>query len=191
MSYLVPVAFGSVLWLLPLWTLRAKNVRLGNFDQRGWPQGRNLALAILDVARALVGGSLLARGLAGAPAWPVDHAWINEVWLAVALLVALAAQAFYWSNEDYLFGPVPFALGAMAALVHPAVLGLAGLLAMGTALALRAWTGFFLGAGFGLIGVSFLVELQDWRRGLLLGIALLLVILLGPLSGRHFGGLRK
>ncbi|MCX6937811.1 MAG: hypothetical protein NTU80_07915 [Verrucomicrobia bacterium] len=180
-----------VLWFFPLWAFRAPKSRLGGFDQRDWPTGRNLVFTVVDVLRASVGGWLMARGLVGLPNWPFGVAWMSEAWLALVLGLALTAQAFYWHTEDYLQAPVAFLIGALSAIVHPFVLILGLPLAVGAALAIRAWSACFVGASVGLIAIGMVVTAQDWRRTVLLGAAVNLPVLASMLAGRHLGGARK
>lgn len=191
MPFAAEIAIALILLFAPLWALRHKGARLGNFDQRSWPVGRNAALVFADTARASVGAWLLARGLAEAPAWPLRIVWMDDIWLAIGVAVAACVQAFSWRNEDYLMAPVAFWLGGVVALVQPLVLVIALPLGVGGALAFRAWTGFFVGIGVGVAGVGLVVESQDWRRALLLGAASVVFVLIAPLAGRHLGGLRK
>lgn len=189
-----PVAFlivALLIWFFPLWALRAKNAKLGGFDQRTWPRERNLVLSVFDVARAWIGGDLLGRGMGAFPDWPLDMAWNGELWLAVAFAIALAVQAFSWRNEDYLLAPATFVIGALVALVQPAVLLIGLPLGIGAGLAIRAWSAGFIGAALGVAGVGMVVETQDWRRTLLLGAALTTPVWLSVLAGRHLGGPRK
>jgi hypothetical protein len=190
LSYIL-VTVGALLWLFPLWCFHAPGARLGNFDQRAWPKGRNLGLAIFDVVRAAVGANFLARGLPGLPTIPGAPSWMPEVWLAVTFGVALGAQAFYWRDEDHVRAPVEFFLGAVLILVHPLVLFIGLPLGVGAALAVRAWSAGFIGAGLGVAGVSLMVEAADWRRGLLLGAMANLPVVLSVMAGRHIGAPRK
>ena len=191
MSPLLYIIVAAVLWLFPLWSFHGPKARLGGFDQRAWPTGRNLLFTVIDLVRASFGGWLLVRGLAGMPSWPINSVWMAEAWLALALGIALTAQAFYWQTEDYLQAPVVFLIGALTAIVHPTVLLLGMPLAIGAALALRAWSACFVGASFGLIGVGLVVTEQDWRRTALLGAAVNMPVLISMLAGRHLGGARK
>jgi hypothetical protein len=181
-----------VLWVFPLWIFRDRKSRLGGFDQRTWPSGRNLVLAIADLLRASLGGALLAYVAANLPSGPFASGWGPAIWMACALAVALAANAFSWRDEDYLLAPVVFLLGALPALqLHPLVLLMTIPLAIGGALAVRAWTAGLIGAGLGLIGIGMLVVEQDWRRSLLLGFAVMSPVVLSMLAGRHLATPRK
>lgn len=181
-----------VLWVFPLWIFRDRKSRLGGFDQRSWPSGRNLVLAIADLLRASLGGALLAYSATSLPSGPFEPSWGPAIWMACALAAALSANAFSWRDEDYLLAPVVFLLGAMPALqLHPIVLIMTVPLAIGGALAVRAWTAGLIGAGLGLIGVGMLVEQQDWRRSLLLGFAMMTPVVLSMLAGRHLATPRK
>jgi len=164
---------------------------LGNFDQRGWPQGRNLVLTVIDLVRAAVGANLLARGFPGLKGPRGAPEWLGEVWLAVALAVALAVQTLSWRDEDHVRAPVAFLLGAMLVLIHPLVLVIGLPLAIGAALAVRAWSAGFLGAGVALAGVGLVIEAQDLRRALLLGAAVNIPVIVSVLAGRHMGAPRK
>jgi hypothetical protein len=188
MSFYLSIAGAVMLWFFPLWSFRGPKARLGGFDQRGWPAGRGMVLMLADVLRAAVGGWLMARGLTG---WSSGEVWVAEIWLAIALGLALIAQAFYWHTEDYLQAPAAFLIGALSIIVHPLVLFLSLPLAIGAALAIRAWSACFLGASVGLIGIGMVVTAQDWRRTLLLGVAVTLPVLASMLVGRHLGGVRK
>ena len=191
MSFVFLVLGGSVLWLFPLWLFHAKNARLGNFDQRGWPKGRNLVLTVLDVVRAALGANLLARGLPGLPIPPGAPGWLGEVWLAVALAVALAAQTLSWRDEDYVRAPVAFLLGAMLVLIHPMLTVIGLLMAVGTALAVRAWSAGFIGAAMALGGVGFVYTAHDYPRAMLLGVAAGTPAIITVLAGRHMGAPRN
>lgn len=191
MFFVFLVLGGSFLWLFPLWLFHAKGARLGNFDQRSWPQGNNLALTIVDVVRAAVGANLMARGLTGLPVPRGAPEWLGEVWLAAAVAVALAVQTLSWRDEDYVQAPVAFLLGALLVLVHPVVLAIGLLLAVGTALAVRAWSAGFIGAGVGLAGVGLVYTAQDLRRALLLALVVNIPVVVSVMTGRHMGAPRK
>lgn len=176
-----------VLWFFPLWLLRAPKSRLGNFDQRGWPQGRNLALAVFDIVRAAVGSALMVKALAGAELRP----WEGLGVMAVGLVVALIIQTWAWHNEDYLQAPVTFALGVIVPFAHPILLAISLPAAIGGALAFRGWSGAFLAGGAVLAGVGFLLRVQDWRVSLVVGVLINLPVFLSVVAGRHLGGLRR
>ena len=185
------LAAAALLWLFPLWAFHAKDARLGNFDQREWPKGRNLLFAFIDVVRAAVGANFLLRGLDGLPSPAGAPVWIGEVWLMAAFGLALAVQAMSWRDEDHVRAPVEFFLGAVLVMIHPIVLLIGLPLGIGAALAVRAWSAGFIGAGLGLAGVSMLVEASDWRRGLLIGAITNVPVVLSLLAGRHIGAPRK
>lgn len=186
------LALAAPLLFVPLWVWRQKGARLGGFDQRAWPRGRNLLITVADVARAALGGWALAKGselLPAIPGAPAD--WMPHVWVAVVAGAALAVQAGSWTDEDHFHAPIAFLAGLCAVLVHPLVLALMLPLAIGSALAVRAWSACILTAGLGMAGIGLAVEQQDWRRTLLLGVAVNAPVLLTVMAGRHLGAARK
>lgn len=191
MPPLALVIIASLLLLFPLWVFRARGSRLGSFEQRGWPTGRNLALTIVDVLRASLGAGLLTKGLLGMATAGRWTGWRPEIALAVGLGVALFVQTLSWRDEDSVHSPIAFLLGALVALVHPLVLLFVLPVVIGAPLALRAWAGFFFGAAVSLIGVGMVIEAQDWRRTLLLGVVIPLPVLLSVMVGRHMGAARE
>ena len=64
-------------------------------------------------------------------------------------------------------------------------------LAVGAALAVRAWSAGFIGAGVAVAGVGLMIETQDVRRALLLGVAVNVPVVVSVMAGRHMGGPRK
>lgn len=170
---------------------RAKEARLGSFDQRAWPTGRNLVLTVIDLVRAAVGSNLMVKGALALPRPAGAPTWLGEVWLAVALSVAVTVQAVSWRDEDHLRAPVAFLLGALLVLVQPVVLVIGLPLAVGAALAVRAWSAGLIGAGVALAGVGMIVESQDWRRTLLLGALINVPVIVCVMMGRHMGAPRK
>jgi len=190
MTPVVSLVVALLIWFFPLWIFHAKNARLGSFDQRAWPRGRNLVLGLFDLARAWVGGDLLVRSIGAFPDFGFGSSWDGAMGLAVVFGVALAVHAFAWCNEDYLFAPVGFVFGSLVALIEPQVLIIGLPLGIGAALAIRAWSAGFIGAGVGLAGVG-LALADDWRRSLLVGVVLTLPVLLSVLAGRHLGAPRK
>jgi hypothetical protein len=76
-------------------------------------------------------------------------------------------------------------------LVHPLVLIIGLPLAIGSALAIRAWSAGFIGASVGLIGVGLMVQSADWRRALAIGVVANTPVLFSVLFGRHVGTPRK
>ncbi len=187
----VLIIVSLLIWLFPLWAFRAKNAKLGGFDQRGWPRGRNLVLSFFDVARAWVGADLLVRSSAFLSQSPFEPEWNAPLWLGLALGSALLVNAFVWRSEDYLMAPIMFVIGALPALVHWQVLLIGLPLGIGAALAIRAWSAGLIGAGVGVAGVGMVVLEQDWRRSLLLGVALTVPVCVSMLVGRHLGAPRK
>lgn len=180
-----------LIWFFPVWAFRAKNAKLGGFDQRGWPRGRNLVLSVFDAARAWVGADLLMRSLGTLPDWPFPAEWNAQLWLGFVFGAALIVHAFVWHNEDYLMAPIMFVIGALPALVHPHVLLIGLPLGIGAALAIRAWSAGLIGAAVGVAGVGMVVLQQDWKRSLLLGLALTLPVFVSMLAGRHLAAPRK
>lgn len=191
MAFSPTLAAGLFLLVFPLWAFRAKGARLVGFEQRAWPSGRNLALAMLDAGRASVGASLVLRSVSTLPAMEVLGRWQEPVYIAAAIALGLVSQALAWRDEDYLFAPVSYALGVVAVLAYPVVLVIALPLAVGGALALRAWAAGFLAGGAGLMGAGLAVEQQDWRVSSLLGLAFGTPVLVSVLAGRHLGWARR
>ncbi len=188
----VSIALGLGLLLFPLWLLRGRNSRLVGFEQRTWPSGvRNVALTIADVLRAAVGAGLLIRHLPDLQRIEWLAHWQNASMLALAVLAGLVVQVLSWRDDDFALAPVFYGLGIAAVVAHPIVLAISLPLALGGALALRAWAGGFLAAGGGLAAVGLAVEQQDWRQSLLVGIALCSPVLVSVLAGRHLGSMKK
>lgn len=186
--YLVPAA---LLLLAPLWALRAATGRLGGFDQRAWPRGRNLVLSFADFVRGVAGAWFLNAGVPLLPTIAGAPEWMSMVWLGAGIGLALAVEALTWRDEDYLQAPLLLLLGICAVLVHPLVMGLVLPLSIGAALALRAWSPGFIAAGVGLAGVGMVVKQQDWALALVLGVVVNVPVVLTVLVGRHLGAPRK
>jgi hypothetical protein len=182
---------GLFLMVFPLWIFRAKGTRLVGFEQRAWPTGRNLALGMLDAGRASVGVWLVVQAVSVMPAVEVLGRWQDAVYISTAIAGGLAVQAFAWRDEDYLLAPVPYALGAAAIVSYPVVLVIAFPLAVGGALALRAWSAGFIAGGAGLLLAGLAVEQQDWHISSLVGLALGAPVLLSVLAGRHLGWAKR
>ena len=191
MSSYLPVIVALVVWCFPLWKFRARGSRLGGFDQRAWPRGRNLVLAFVDAARAALGAVLMANGAGRLPIPPGGPAWMGEIWLAVAFGLALGVQSLSWRDEDHAKAPWEFALGALLVLIHPLVLLIGLPFGVGTALAIRAWSAGFIATGLGLAGVGLLVHSADWRRSLFVGLMALVPVVLSAMVGRHLGAPRR
>lgn len=191
MSSYLPVIVALLLWCFPLWSFRARGARLGGFDQRGWPKGRNLWLGVVDLVRAAVGALLMMKGAMNLPVPPGGPAWMGEIWLAVAFGIALAVQTLSWRDEDHARAPWEFSLGAIFVLIHPLVLLIGLPFAVGTALAVRAWSAGFVAAGVGLGGVGLLVHSTDWRRSLFVGAMAIVPVVLSAMAGRHLGTARR
>jgi hypothetical protein len=64
-------------------------------------------------------------------------------------------------------------------------------LAVGGALALRAWSAGFIAGGAGLLLAGLAVEQQDWHISSLVGLALGAPVLLSVLAGRHLGWAKR
>jgi hypothetical protein len=191
MSPLVFQILGFFLLLFPLWTLRARGARMGGFEHRVWPGGRNLVLAICDVLRAAAGAGLLVRMPVDLPVLDGLGVWGNPLVVGVAVALGFAVQTLVWRDDDHAFAPVAFGLGVAATAMHPLVLAIALPLAIGTAIAVRAWAAGFIAAGVGLVGVGLAVEQQDWRLGLFVGTAFFVPVLISLMAGRHLGWPRK
>ena len=191
MTHPALIAIGLGLLCFPLWLLRPRLSRLAGFDQRAWPRGRNLVLAIVDVARASAGVKLLLNGLPGLERIPALGSWQEAAFMAAAVLLGLLVQTLVWRDEDFVFAPVPYMLGLVIALAHPIVLVIALPLAVGSGMAIRAWAAGILGSGIGLAVVGLAVTQQDWRMGLLCGVVFCVPVLISALAGRHMGWPRK
>ena len=187
MTFVLSLLVALLCWFFPLWIFRAPKSRIGNFEQRRWPEGRNLFLLFFDVARAAVGGAMALRALQSSS----GLAWPEVIGLGVAAAVAFCLQSLVWSDEDYLMAPVAFALGAVVALANPWVLLLALPAAIGGAMAFRGWSGGLLAGGVVLAGAGLLVPAQDWRITGFLGMACVAPVLLSVFMGRHLGAIRR
>ncbi|MEY4488127.1 MAG: hypothetical protein RIQ79_635 [Verrucomicrobiota bacterium] len=188
-SLLVVLAIG--LFCLPIWRLHAPDGRLAAFDQREWPTGRNLVLVLLDLARALGGAWLLAKGIPDLPLLNNEHEWLPDLGISIAVGLGLIVQTFGWTDEDHVQAPLVFVAGVAAVLVDPVVAALVGALAIGAALALRAWSAVFLAVCVGTILIGWLLNAQSWSRVIFLGVAMGLPVVLSILAGRHMGWPRK
>lgn len=191
MSSPVLLALALVLLWSPLWMMRAKGTRLSGFDQRTWPRGRLLALAMVDVIRASVGVWALMQVLPDLPTILPVGAWQAPAFLALAIGVGLVVETLSWRDDDYVLAPVPFLLGAVSAAAHPIVLVIVLPLWIGGSLALRSWASGILALGLGLGGVGLAVSQQDWRRAALVGMASALPVLASIMAGRHMGWPKK
>jgi hypothetical protein len=176
---------------LPLWAFRVANARLAGFDQRGWPKGKHLGLAVVDVVRASVGAFLVASNLGPVVTFRGLTAWKVEIVLAGIVAVGLVIQTLAWRDEDHAFAPVTYVLGLALALVHPVMLLLLVPLSVGAALAVRAWSAGLLATGLGLAVLCIAVEKQDFHRAFLLGPVLCLPVLVSVMAGRHLGWPKK
>lgn len=191
MTHSVLIVSGLGLLCFPLWLLRPRGIGLSGFDQRGWPRGLALLLAVIDVARASAGAWLLLRALPHLPQIAVLGRWQAPAFVAAAVAVGLLVQTLTWRDEDFVFAPVPYALGLVVAIAHPIVLAIILPMAVGSAMAIRAWAAGLLGLGVGLAAVGLAVTQQDWRIGLLCGIAFCFPVLVSAMAGRHLGWPRK
>lgn len=191
MTHAALLALGLGLLLFPLWLLRARASRLAGFDQRAWPRGLNLPLAFADAGRAYAGAWLVLRGLPGLDRVVALGRWQEAAFMAAAVAAGLLIQTLAWRDEDFVFAPVPYLLGLLAAFSHPIVLVIVLPLAIGSAMAVRAWAAGLLGGGIGLAAVGLAVTQQDWRLGLLCGVAFCLPVLVSAMAGRHLGWPRK
>jgi hypothetical protein len=185
------VAVGVGLFCVPVWRLHAPDGRLAAFDQREWPSGRNLALVVLDAVRAAGGASLLNWGLPELPHFANHGEWVWQLVLALLVGLGLAIQTFAWTDEDHVQAPIVFLAGVGAVLVDPVVAMLVATLAIGAALALRAWSGFFLAAALGTVLIGWLLNEQTWPRVIFIGAVMVVPVVLSVLAGRHIGWPRK
>lgn len=191
MSSQVLLVLGSVLLAWPLWLFRVRGARLSGFDQRAWPKGRNLLLSVLDAARASVGAWVLMKGLPGLRHIEGLGRWQEAALLGGAVGLGLAIQCLSWWDDDFVFAPVPYLLGVVAAVAHPIVLIIVLPLWIGGALAIRAWAAGFLAAGIGFGGVGLAVTEQDWRRAILIGLTFCVPVVTSVMAGRHLGWPKK
>jgi hypothetical protein len=185
------VVLGVGLLLVPVWRLRAPDGRLAAFDQREWPTGRNLALVLLDMARAAGGAWVLSLGMPELPHFAHHSEWVWQAALALVVGLGLVVQTFVWHDEDHVQAPVAFLAGVAAVLVDPVVLLLVGPLAAGVALALRAWSGVFMTATVGTILIGWLLNAQSWSRVVFVGAVMIFPVVVSVLAGRHMGWPRK
>lgn len=191
MTHTVFIVLGLGLLLFPLWLLRARGSRLAGFDQREWPKGRNLLLFLVDALRSSGAVWLLMQGLPGLKKVPGLGVWQDAAVLGGAIAIGLLVQAFAWRDEDFAFAPVPYMLGLLSIIAHPIVLVIVLPLALGASMALRAWAAGLLACGAGLAAVGLAVTQQDWRVGLLVGVAFFMPVLGSVMAGRHLGWPRK
>ncbi len=188
------LALGALLLWLPIWLLRPRTSALGGFDQKrkygNWVWG----LSALDAARAGAGAWLITSAAPLAPlilSIPRLAYWRAEIAIALLLTIGLAIQPLAWRDEDHAFAPLPYLLGVLAAVAHPIVVILALPLAIGGALALRAWSAAILGLAVGVVGVGLAVTQQNWRLGVTTGAALCTPVLVSMLLSRHLGWPKK
>ena len=185
------IALGLGLLFLPLWVLRTRGARLAGFDQRAWPRGAHLPLALVDALRAALGTWVLMRGLPGLASIGSMGRWQEPALLAAVIGVGLVVQALTWRDEDFVFAPVPYLLGVVAVVAHPIVLAIVLPMAVGAAMAVRAWSAGLIGGGVGLAVVGLAVKQQEWRLSLLVGVSFFLPVLASVMVGRHIGWPRK
>lgn len=191
MSPSLSVVLGVGLLFSPLWLLHGPDARLAAFDQKEWPRGRNLMLVFLDAARAALGAWLLASGMPDLPHMANAPVWAPELALAGVVGVALTIQTLAWRDEDHVQAPVVFLGGLAAVLFDPVVAVLVLPLAVGAALALRAWSGVFLAASLGAVGIGWMLNAQSWGRVIFVGAVLGCPVLVSILAGRHMAWPRK
>lgn len=194
MSPHLSLALGALLLLLPLWLLRPVTSALGGFDQKRiygkWVWG----ISALDFVRAGSGAWMITTAAPLAPLIldiPRLAYWRAEIAVALILTVGLAIQTLSWRDEDHAFAPLPYLLGVLAAVSHPIVVLLSLPLAIGGALALRAWSAAILGLAVGVVGVGLAVSQQNWRLGVTTGAALCTPVLVSMLFNRHLGWPKK
>lgn len=190
-SVLITVAVGLGLLWLPLWLLRKRGARLSGFDQRTWPKGVNLPISVLDAVRASAGTWVLIHVAPDLPKVAGLGRWQEAAFLGAAIAIGLVIQTLAWRDEDFVFTPVPYLLGIVSAVAHPIVLVIALPLAVGSALALRAWAAGLLAGGAGLAAVGLAVTEQDWRRAVFVGVAICFPVLTSVMAGRHMGWPQK
>jgi hypothetical protein len=188
-SFQVVLAVG--LYCLPVWRLHLPAGRLAAFDQREWPRGRNFLLVLLDGARAVAGAWLLAKEVPGLPQMAQAQEWMPDLVIAGVVGLGLVVQTFAWTDEDHVQAPVIFMAGVAGVLLDPVVAALVGALAIGAALALRAWSGVFIVASMGTVLLGWLLHTQSWSRVIFLGVVFGLPMVLSILAGRHMGWPRK
>jgi hypothetical protein len=187
MSYPLSLFLGLLLFAFPVWILRVKGARIVGFEQRAWPSGRNAALVVLDALRASAGTFLLVQALPQVVRVELLGRWQDAVFLGAAVTAGSLVQLFSWRDEDFAFAPLPFMVGVAAVASHPLVLGISLPLAIGSALAVRAWSPFFLGGGLGIAAVGLVVNEQDWRIGVMIGLAWCFPALSSVMAGLHLG----
>jgi hypothetical protein len=179
------------LLFVPVWRLRAPDSRLAAFDQREWPTGRNLLLVLLDVGRAAGGAWVLSLGLPELPHFIHHSEWVWQAVLGILVGLGLGVQTLVWYDEDHVQAPLAFLVGVALVLINPVVLLLAGPLAIGVSLALRAWSGIFLTATLGTILIGWLLDMQSWSRVVFVGAVMIIPMVFSVLAGRHMGWPRK
>jgi hypothetical protein len=188
-SFLVVVGVG--LFCVPLWRLRSPDGRLSGFDQREWPVGRNLFLVVLDLLRAMGGAWSLANGLPELPHFAHHSEWVWQLVLALMVGLGLVISSLVWHDEDHVQAPLPFLAGTMLVLIDSTVLLLVAPLAIGVALALRAWSGVFFTSMIGMMLIGWLLNAQSWSRVIFTGAVIIFPVVLSILMGRHMGWPRK
>jgi len=191
MVYSFYVVLGMGLLLLPLWFWHGPDARLAAFDQREWPKGLNLLLALLDLGRAAGGAYLLQLGLPELPILANHSEWRVELVLAGIITLGLVVQTLAWHDEDHVQAPVAFLAGVTLILVDLRVVGLAGALALGASFAVRAWSMLFFAASAGTVLIGWLLSFQSWPRVIFLGVALAVPPVVSVMAGRHMGWPRK
>lgn len=188
----VSIVVGLILLCFPLWLARVRGARLSGFDQRAWPKGRNLLLAVLDTFRASAAAWILVNVFRELPPNDALGRWFEPALMAGAVAIGLVIQTLAWLDEDYVLAPVPFLVGVLAVVAHPIVLVIVLPLWIGSSLAVRSWASGFIAGGMGVAGVGLAVSQQeDWRLTVLIGLTFFVPVLTSVMAGRHLGWPKK
>ncbi len=186
-------ALALPLLFFPIGLVLPKGAKLATFERGDWPLGWIGVVLTVDALRAGMGAWFLLKG-----ARAIEHLLPvppngDEVLVGVVLAAAFAVQTLSRRNEDFVLAPGGFvgAAAIFSLIENPVVAGLALVLAVGAAMAVRAWTAFFLGLCVGIVAVGVALMSMERLFPIWLGAACAVPPLVAIMSGRQMALLRR
>ncbi len=180
----------ALLWF-PVGLLLCKTAKLAGYERGSWPGGWPLVVVMLDPLRAAIGAWALLQGIEPLVELIGHGADGRAVLLGVATAVGVVIQTVSCKDEDFVYSPFAYTAGVLTFFLGPLTAIPAIILGIGSTVAMRVWTAFFMAAGLlsAILGAA--LAKGDWLTPLLVGLAVMLPPLVTVMLGRHMGFPRR
>lgn len=180
----------ALLWF-PIGLLVLNTAKLAGYERGSWPDGWPLVVVMLDPLRAAIGAWALLQGIEPLVERIGHGTEGRAVLLGVATAVGVLIQTVSLKDEDFVYSPFAYTAGVLTFFLGPLTAIPAIILGIGSSVAMRVWTAFFVAAGLLSAMLGAALAKGDWLTPVLVGLAVMMPPLVTVMMGRHMGFPRR